>query len=309
MDEEWRIHSLQLRLTRQSQMELIDTLDIEQLYRPVDDRNWFIASQVVYPSIRFLGFDAWGSFVNVYSEVNTAPVFSKGVFGNTILAYRDSANRRSLAYWEENRPIPLNESERKDYLKKDSLESLRRDPHYLDSLERRRNRPSALALLLLGQEFSHERRRVSLSVSPLIEQVHFNPAEGWLINTGLSWSKRWDSSGTGRRQLTLSPVIRYGFANKHLNAWLTAQYNYGRKYISSIRVSGGKRVFPFSSNSPIGETGNTLSCLLYEENRIKSYEAAYFRASLRKGIGDGFSWEIGFQYQDRKPLDNRTDYT
>ncbi|HEY9364210.1 MAG TPA: DUF5686 family protein, partial [Chitinophagaceae bacterium] len=34
VDEDWRIHSLQLELTKQSQMELVDTLRIEQLYVP-----------------------------------------------------------------------------------------------------------------------------------------------------------------------------------------------------------------------------------------------------------------------------------
>jgi hypothetical protein len=97
VEEDWRIHSLQLQLLKESQMELVDTLRIEQLYRPVDNSNWFISSQVIYPAIKIFGFDAYGSFVNVYTEINTEPVFTPKTFNNTVLKYTDSANKRTLS--------------------------------------------------------------------------------------------------------------------------------------------------------------------------------------------------------------------
>lgn len=42
---------------------------------------------------------------------------------------------------------------------------------------------------------------------------------------------------------------------------------------------------------------------------MKTYEAWYFRGSYKQGIGHGFSWLVAFQYQDRMPLENKTDYT
>ncbi len=309
VDDDWRIHSVQLLLTKLSQMELIDSLQIEQLYRPINKTEWFISSQVIYPTIKVFGFDTYGSFVNIYTDLNIDPVFTKKSFNNTILKYTDSANKRTNTYWEKERPIPLKEDELKDYKKKDSLELLRKDPHYLDSLERRRNKITIGGLLLLGQSFTKESKRVSVSIDPLIEQVSFNPAEGLVVQSGFSWSKKLDTTTSGRKRITVTPVLRYGFLNKHLNPHITFNYLYGKKYASVIRLSGGKRVFQFNNNSPIGEQGNTISSLLSEENRIKSYEAIYLRGSYRKNIGDGISFVTGFQYQDRMPLDNRTDYT
>ena len=309
VDGDWRIHSLQLQLLKESQMELVDTLRIEQLYRPVNRNQWFISSQVIYPSIKFLGFDAFGSFVNVYSDINTDTVFGKKTFTSTVLKYNDSANKRSIGYWEKNRPVPLLIDEMRDYQKKDSLERVRKDPRYLDSLEKKRNKPSVTRLLLFGQNFSKEKKRVNISVPALIDQLAFNPAEGWVINTGISWSKKLDSSSSGRKRITVTPVIRYGFSNRHLNPHLTIRYAFGKKYASQISLSGGSRVFQFNNNSPIGEKGNSISCLWSEENRIKSYEASYLRGSFSKGIGDGFSWIMAFQFQDRRPLENTTDYT
>jgi hypothetical protein len=86
-------------------------------------------------------------------------------------------------------------------------------------------------------------------------------------------------------------------------------YNFGSNYTSSVSLSGGKRVFQYNNNSPIGYRGNTLSSLLGEKNRLKIYEAWYLRGSFVKGIGRGFSWTAAFQYQDRIPLENNTDYS
>jgi hypothetical protein len=163
--------------------------------------------------------------------------------------------------------------------------------------------------LVFGQTFSKERKRKTISFPSVIDQLSFNPAEGWVINPGFTWSKRLDSTVSGRKRISITANFRYGFSNKHFNPYVTFNYAFGKKYASSILLSGGSRVFQFNNNSPIGEKGNTLSCLTSEENRIKSYEARYLRGSFRKGIGDGFSWVAGFQFQDRRPLDNTTDYT
>lgn len=309
VEDDWRIHSLQLQVLKESQLELIDTLRIEQLYRPVDSKNWFISSQIIYPSVKMFGFDAFGSFVNVYSEIDMEPEFTAKTFNNTILKYHESSNKRSLDYWEQNRPVPLQEEEISDYRKKDSLQLARKDPRYLDSLEKKRNKVTAMGLLVFGQTFTRERKRTSVSFSSLIDIISFNPAEGWVVSPDLTWSKRLDTTISGRKRISITPVIRYGFSNRHLNPYVTARYSFGKKYASQVTLSGGSRVFQFNNNSPIGETGNTLSCLLSEENRIKSYEARYLRGSFRKGIGDGLSWVVAFQFQDRRPLENTTDYT
>lgn len=309
VEDDWRIHSVQLQLVKESQMELVDTLRIEQMWRPLKNDVWFISSQVIYPSIKMLGFDAYGSFINIYSDFNIEPAFDKKTFNNTILKYTDSATKRTAEYWEKARPVPLMGDEEKDYKRKDSLEMARKDPHYLDSVDKVRNKFTVFNAALLGKTFTSSRKRTFVTIPPLFQFLNFNPAEGWVINTELQWTKRIDSTLTGRKSLSLSPNLRYGFASKHFNAHLTATYNFGKKYASSVKLSGGKRVFQFNAASPISERGNTYSCLLDEENRWKTYEAVYFRGSFRRGVGEGFSVVGGFQYQDRRPLENITNYT
>lgn len=311
VDNEWALHSVQLLLTKESQMQYIDTMRIDQLYRNIEKDKWVIASQVLYPSAKVFGFDAYGSFLNIYTDFNFNPEFDKKHFTNTILTYTDSANKKAGNYWEHARPVPLMADEVYDYRRKDSLEIVRRDPKYIDSLDKIRNKVNLFGALLFEQTLFTESKRTTFTFRPLTEQFSFNIVEGLVINTGATWTKQLDtgSSILGRKTITFAPNLRYGFTNKHFNGHLTFIYKYGKRNSSSIAVSGGKRIFQFNNYSPIGPRGNTFSSLLGENNRLKIYEAWYFRGSYNKGIGHGISWTLAFQYQDRKPLDNRTDYT
>ena len=97
---DWRIHSVQLQLTKQSQMEFVDTLRIDQLYVPYDNDVWVIKSQVIYPAIKIFGFDGYGSFVNVYSKFAVNPPLEKKFFGNTYLKFYEGSNKKPSEYWD-----------------------------------------------------------------------------------------------------------------------------------------------------------------------------------------------------------------
>ena len=278
------------------------------MYVPYNDSLWVLHNQVIYPSIKILGIDMYGSFVNVYSKFDPEPDFKRNYFDNTILKYTDSSNRKTESFWDETRPMKLLDEEIKDYRKKDSLEQVSKNPTYLDSIDRVRNKISVMGLLLTGQSISKEKKRVTYYFRPLTEQVSFNIVEGLVMNASGTYTKRLDTT-VGRRTIRITPTIRYGFSNHHFNAWLSSTYTFGKKYVSSINISGGKRVFQFNNASPIGARSNSLSTLIGRKNLMKLYEAWYLRGSFTKGIGEGLTWSTGFEYQDRMPLDNTTDYS
>ncbi len=305
-DGDWRIHSLQLDLTKTSQMQFLDTLRIHQLYVPFEKDAWVIKAQVVYPSIKIFGFDMYGSFVNVYSKFDLHPVFEKKYFDNTVLKYEEGSNQKDDQYWDTVRPVPLQTEELKDYAKKDSLEQLRKDPRYLDSLDRVRSRPTIQGVLILGQNIFNEKSRSFLTIYPLLQSVSFNTVEGWLVNARVTYTKRFDSTNRSR-SISISPQLRYGFSNKHLNAFADVTYNSGKKYPWTIALSGGKNVYQFNNLNPIDPLYNALSSLIWEHNYMKIYEAWTGKARLSKTLADGLTAIISFQYQDRIPLENTTD--
>ncbi|WP_207493044.1 DUF5686 and carboxypeptidase regulatory-like domain-containing protein [Aridibaculum aurantiacum] len=305
IENEWRVHSVQLILYKENQMQFVDTLRIEQLYVPAGN-VWTIKQQTIYPAIKMFGFDMHGYFLQVYDDFNLNPVFAKGFFDNTILKYNDSSNKKPASYWDTARPVPLLEEEVKDYQKKDSLEVARQDPKYLDSLDRKRNQPNVMGLITTGQTFGKEKQLLTVSVDALLDIVNYNTMEGAVINFAPQIVKRF--SKTGRKRLAIIPSIRYGFSNQRFNSHLTTAYTFGKKYSSTVSLSGGRRVYQFDNNNPILPRTNTISTLYYERNYLKLYEAAYMRAAYSAGIGEGFTIGANVQFQDRSQMVNTTDY-
>lgn len=305
VEDEWRIHSLELTLTKQSQMNFADTVRVEQLYRQLGTDFWVIQSQLLYPAVKFFGFDAYGSFANVYRNFDTEPGFDKKYFGKTVLKYEKGSNRKSINYWDSIRPLALTNDEQKDYVKKDSLEQLRKDPAYLDSLDHLSNKIKITNILLIGKTFNRQSKKMSIGLPGLLTAANFNTVEGFVLDVPLTIRKEF----TERKNLTLIPHLRYGFSNERFNAWLTARYSFGNKFFSSVSISGGKRVFQLNNEEPIEPLSNTIATLFYKNNFMKLYAANYARINFSKGLGAGVTFTAGLQYQDRSPLENTTDYT
>ncbi len=304
IENEWRLQSVQLTILKEQQMQLLDTLVLEQLYVPMKD-TWVIKQQVIQPAGKFFSFDFFGSFLQVYENFELEPQFKKQFFNNTILKIFDSANKKPMAYWDSIRPIPLLEVEVKDYKKKDSLEQVRKNPKYLDSLDRIRNKVTVNKLLLTGMNFGKERKKESLSLNPLINLmgILYNPVEGRHFEYSTKYNKEFE----GRKSVLIEPVFRYGFSNKHFNAFVNTQYNFGKKYFDNISFSAGQKVFQFDNANPIDEFNNTLAANFWQHNHIKIYEAAFAKFIYSKGLGDGFTVSVSTQFQDRKPLENTID--
>ena len=301
-ENDWHIQSIDVKLLRDQQMQLLDSLVLQQQYVPTGP-YWVIKQQVIYPYGKFFGFDFFGSFLQVYDKFDLTPNFKPKYFNSTVLKFYDSSNKKLMAYWDSIRPLPLLVEEIKDYRKKDSLEKVRESPAYLDSLDKIRNKFSLANLLLTGKSFSKRKAKTSFTIEPLINTLNFNAVEGGVINLSPQWRKQYD----GRKSLSIIPELRYGFANKHFNPSLSVNYTFGKKYIQSFSISGGKKVFQFNNAAPISEFINSYYTLMREQNFMKIYEADFFRLNYNAGIGNGLNFSGAIQFQNRKSLENLAD--
>jgi uncharacterized protein DUF5686/carboxypeptidase-like protein len=300
---DWRIHSVQLYLSKQSQLEYMDTVKVDQLYAPLDKDVWVIKTQVIYPSIKMMGFDAYGSFVNVYSQYNIHPDFAPKFWNNTVMKFNEGSNKKPAEHWDSIRPIPLQQDEINDYRKKDSLEQVRKDPAYQDSIDRLRNKVTIMDVVFSGVTFNHEKSRESYRINSLSRSLGYNTAEGAVVNLRGTYQKRLDSTGFNH-SYSITPVIRYGVSNRHLNPYLIGSYSFRKRYRNTITASGGKRVYQFNNDNPIPDINNVLSTLYWEKNHLKNYEAWFGRLVFRKGFADALSATGTLTYQDRMPLNN-----
>ena len=301
-ESDWHIQSVDLKLIREQQMQLLDSLRIQQQYVPLKS-YWVIKQQMIYPYGKFFGFDFFGSFLQVYNQFNITPVFTPKFFNNVIRKYEDSANKKTMAYWDSIRPLPLLAEEIRDYQKKDSLEKVRESPAYLDSLDRIRNKLSFGAILFTGKTFSKRKEKTTFRIEPLINAINYNTVEGGSLLIAPQWRKQYE----GRKSLSITPEFRYGFANKHFNPSLAVNYSFGKKYFQSLQIAGGKKVFQFNNAAPISESINSIYTLLREQNFMKIYEADFLRINYNAGIGYGLNFSGTLQFQNRRPLHNLPD--
>ena len=315
---DWRIHSVDFLLTKKSQLEIIDTLQITQFQVPISNDIWRIKNQVLHFSLNQFGIDAIANFVNVYSNYNVAPVFSKKYFDKIIIKYDTGVNKKSIAYWDSIRPMPLEKEEVKDYQIKDSLYEVKKDSaltkQAIDSLKKIQGKFKAYHIFGNGIDRKHygTNNTYKWGVASLIQNLEYNTAEGIVLNSFVYFEQILKKS---RQDLLIRPNIRYGFNNQHLNGWVdieirTVDSDNDAKYRRHAwGISGGKRVSQFNKESPITPLVNSISTLLYGDNFMKTYENAFVDIGYSKRFESGLHLMVNALYEDRIPLNNTTKFT
>lgn len=319
-DGDWRIHSLDLLLTKSSQLELLDTLSIRQIHAPINADVWRTKNQAVYFSLNIFGADLVGDFINQYNDYNLQPVFPKNYFNNVVVKYDTAVNKKPKTYWDSIRPIPLETDEINNYHIKDSIFQTQKDAAFsqyrIDSLRKAQGKISFKNIFLNGFTRSNfnPARLTTFQWKALLPQVSYNTVEGYVGNVSFTIRRQFHTS-----QLSLIPFIRYGFHNRHLNAWATIQwergfednYENGFRQVakSQFTFSGGKRVSQLYADCPIPSTQSLSQTLLFNRNYLKIDENYFGQIQFFQKSENGFQLKAGLLYEDRLPLENTTDYS
>ena len=317
-DGDWRIHSFDLMLTKTSQLEIMDTLQITQMYVPVNEDVWRLKSQLLHFSFNQFRIDAIGNFLTVYSNYTVNPVFPKKFFDRVVIKYDTAVNKKTKTYWDTTRPVPLEREEQMDYQVKDSIYQLRKDSvmkqNDVDSLNKKQGKIKPLAALWSGIRRTHYslKQTYSWNIESPVQTVEYNTAEGVVLNLNAGFNtylKKW------RSHFTFEPNLRYGFNNTHLNAWVNIGFRTRdidadkklKRYAWTF--SGGKRVSEFNKESPLLPLVNSISILLYGNNYIKTYENYFGSINFSKRYESGLRFNVNALYEDRIPLENTTKFT
>lgn len=316
-DEDWRIHSTDLLVTKTSQLELLDSLNIRQLYVPVSNDVWRVKNQVIHFNAKQFKLDIVGDFLTVYSDYKIDPVFDKKRFNNVVIKYDTAVNKKSKSYWDTIRPVPLEPEEVKDYKVKDSTLQAFMDSSVskrsLDSMNRNQSGIKPLKLLISGYSRTIFRKEGNIrwGIDPILLNASFNNPEGLVLNVNgyvQTYLRKW------KAQLLFEPYIRYGFSNGHINPWASLtlrkrQLKGEKSHRYSISLSGGKQVSEFNREGPLGPMFNSISILFYGKNFIKTYENYFGRLAYMKRFDNGFQVNAEFLYEDRIPIENTTTFS
>ena len=302
MDDSWRIHSADLMVTKEAQLEFIDSLRVQQVYFPADGKTWFMQSSRLSFVFNVLGFKGNGYFLGVNSNVNIKPGLPKDYFGSEVIRVNADANEKDSVYWNEFRPVLLTNEENTDYQRRDSSETIRKSQPYLDSLDRKDNKITLNKILLTGYSYKKSFEKKSFHISSLTENIQFNTVEGW----NGSIHANYETTPEDFRDFTLEGSIRYGFSNERLNGFLSASKTYNAFKRSRWTVKAGTDVLQYNNNNPIGALLNSIYTILAEQNYMKVYEKHFASVSYSSELFNGFNLQLKTEYSDRLPLINTT---
>ena len=303
LEDSWRIYSTDLYLSKDNNLNFVDTLKIKQDFIPTGADGWMPASVKMEFNGGFLGFSFGGYFVAVFKNYQLEPAFEKNSFREALRITRE-VNKKDSTYWERSRPIPLTDEETIDYLKKETLAAKRESKPYLDSLDSKSNIFKPMRFLL-GSGYTHSNRfkKEYFRLSSLLWSTFYNTVEGFGLNYGATYVKQIDS--LSNKWVRYSANVRYGFANQLINAHIRGSLPVGNGIFS---FALGSDVQDLNRRGSVTPLQNSINSLLEERNDLKLYHNAFAQLGLSGRIFGNVRTSASLEFASRKSLLNTSTY-
>ena len=301
IENEWRLHSADLIADKVHQLEILDTLQIKQIFVPVNN-TLMVKDQSFKMKFKLMGFGFSGNFVNVFTDY----VFdydTKNTFDQYEMEYEKEALTHKKEYWDQLRPVPLDTDEVRDYIKKDSIEIVEKAKK--DTMKPKPEINSFKTIVIKGYSQSFKKgQRLStspiMSVNTLLSQINWNTAEGLNYAYSIQYRKKIGKDRSFNARLKM----RYGFSNEQFNAKLNTNYSFSKTHKTNLQLSVGRYVFQYNNSEPVNPLINSCYTLFFAQNYLKIYQAWFGTARITHRWVNGFSMDGRLNYQDRMPLAN-----
>lgn len=305
VEDQWTIYALELDITgEQARLPAVDKITLKQNFSYSKSNSiWSKISQQIDFKYGIFGIKGDGRFTAVYSDYEFNLDISKKEFGREIVSFVDEANKKDSTYWQSVRPVPLTDEEITDYIKKDSIQVIRKSQTYLDSIDNKNNK-FKLGNILSGYNYSNTYKNWSTGITSPISAISFNTVQGWNANVDGYYRKSYDEY---KRFLSINGNINYGFSDDRLRATLSATYKFNNIKRPYLSVSGGVTTEQFNASEPISKALNTSFSLFSEKNYLKIYEKSFAEVAYSSELFNGFNLYSTLSYERRKPLFNTTD--
>ncbi|RXR31797.1 carboxypeptidase-like regulatory domain-containing protein [Flavobacterium piscinae] len=306
IEDSWAIYGIDLDIKGyRMKEEFLDVMKLKQNFSYNETNQiWAKNSQSLEFEAGAFGIKFTGKFTHVYSNYDFKQDFDKKTFSKEVLSFEENANKKDSTYWNVMRPVPLTEEENSDYIRKDSIQLVRKSKPYLDSIDKKNNR-FKIVKILTGYSYQNSEKNWRLNYGGFLKMPNFNTVQGWNLSTDLSYTKRNDDD---RKYTTFGTRFNYGFAEEKLRVTGFFSSRLNAKTNSFLNFSGGSQVVQFNQNQPISPFLNSMATLFFKENYMKLFEKNYVSASYSQEVINGLYASASLEYAERKPLFNNTDY-
>lgn len=303
MEDSWRIHSTNLYLTKDAQINFVDTLYIDQVFLPVTKDVWMPFNNNFSFTFDVFGFKGGGKYIGINSNYVLNPEFKDDFFNNQLLDIKEGANKKDTAYWNSYRPVPLTASEKRDYVWRDSIAAIKETKTYKDSVDSVNNK-FKVGDLLGGYEYNNTYKKRSLRINSPASTILFNTVQGLTIGSKIVYTQNYED----KKRKTYTADAGYGFANKTWFGSIEYAYRYNPKKFAQYSVSAGRNFVQYQPMS-ISELINTSYTLFEERNYLKIYQSDFLKMKHKSEIFNGFYLSLQADYAYRSAAVNNSNFT
>jgi Family of unknown function (DUF5686)/CarboxypepD_reg-like domain len=309
VDDSWAIYAVDFDIKGyRMKSEFTDIMTLKQNFNyNTKNKIWAKNSQSLAFNAGFFGIKFSGKFNYVFSNYEFKDSFEKKTFGNEIVSFEENANKKEDSFWQTNRPIPLTIEESNDYVKKDSIQTIRKSKTYMDSIDKKHNK-LGFADIITGYSYRNTFRKWSFDYNGILDlsSLSFNTVQGYSLSSGFNFRKWNEEKG---KNTSVNTTFNYGFAEQRLR--VSGQYNhrFNNQNYANLSISGGTKTNQFNDNQPISNFINSVSSLFFRNNFMKLYNLEFAQINYSQDIANGINLNGKLEYQQRKPLYNNTDFS
>ena len=304
LENQWSVPQGQLILTTDHAQEaLIDSIKMVFSAVEVEPDTWVDIQKNFWMRIRAFGFSASGGFNGVFSNYEMNPELGDDFFDQELFRAEESSNKKSEAYWDSIRPIPLTPLEEINYEIMDSLMLVRQNR--LDSLV---NNPRKFQLmdLLTGYNRYYKNGKYQFDYAGATSSG-FNVVQGFHVNTGWRWYTHIDSIENPGWEI--GNTLGYSIAEKRLRGdiYYSRKMNRGREDNWTLAV--GRYIHHYRETPPLHSAANTLYSLVDENNLSRLVENDAIGFEYSAAVKHGVLLRSFGEFGRRRALVNNSDYS
>lgn len=157
---------------------------------------------------------------------------------------------------------------------------------------------------LLYKRYIYREEDLYFNLSPLYYMPGFNTVEGAYLTYRVPIKVYKPNT-----EWSLTPNVRYGFADNEFKSRMTAELTYDLKNPKKVTLEVGHVFDQFNEQDPISPLINSYYSLVLGKNYMKLYGKDYIRAGYQLEIINGLEFQSSLEYGSRFAVYNNTNYT
>ena len=232
---------------------------------------------------------------------------------NTVRVVDKGEGKRDSAYWEEIRPIPLSDIERRSLHIRDSIRSELAEktvqPSDTAATSGKRGKGTFrkfTSTIIDGRTWS-DTAGLNFTYNGLINagNLSFNTVDGFVYGLDFRLKKTLNRGST----FSVYPEVRYAFSREELMWRINSDLAYGSMNRNRFFVRSGVTSRDMTSTTGINPFLNSMTSLLLKKNYMKLYESNYLTLGFETERKSGIKLEFSAGYENRKRLQNSSSFS